>query len=258
MKRREFITLLGARWRRGRSRRARSSRDAGDRLPRLLVRRANMRRFWPLSAPGLERRGFAEGRDVAIDYRWADGHYDRLPALAAELVRLPVAVLVVTGITAAAAAKAATATVPIVFDTGGDPVRFGLVGSLNRPGGNVTGVASLGKVLVAKRFELLRELVPGADAIAFRSIRAMRSPSRHQRRPGRGGRAGQKLIVVKAGNEADIDAAFAAIARQRGGGLLQRSTRSCKAGASSSWRWRRVTGFPRSMNGAISSPPAAW
>ena len=104
---------------------------------------------------------------MLIEYRWADGRYDRLPLLASELVRFPVAVLVATGANVALAAKAATSTVPIVFNTGGDPVRFGLVASLNRPGGNVTGVASLGKMVVAKRFELLRELVPQADAIAF-------------------------------------------------------------------------------------------
>src|SRR3984893_4621356 len=114
---------------------------------------------------GLNEAGFIEGRNVAIEYRWADGRYDRLPALAAELVRVPAAVLVATGITATVATKAATTTIPIVFNTGGDPIRFGLVASLNRPGGNVTGVASLGKELVAKR--LLREMVPKADVIAF-------------------------------------------------------------------------------------------
>jgi ABC-type uncharacterized transport system substrate-binding protein len=181
--------------------------------------------YAPFSAAfraGLNKTGLVEGRNVAIEYRWANGHYDRLPALAAELVRVPVAVLVATGITAAAAAKAATSTVPIVFNTCGDPVRFGLVASLNRPGANVTGVASLGKVLVAKRFELLRELVTQADAIAF-LVNPNNAVAELDTSDAQAAAAalGQKLIVVKAGNERDIDAAFATIAQQRGGGLLQ-------------------------------------
>jgi putative tryptophan/tyrosine transport system substrate-binding protein len=171
---------------------------------------------------GLNGAGFVEGRNVAIEYRWADGRYDRLPALAAELVRVPVTVLVATGITAAVAAKAATSTVPIVFNTGGDPVRFGLVASLNRPGGNVTGVASLGKVLVAKRFELLRELVPKAAAIAFlvnpnNAVAALDTSDAQSAAAA----LGQKLIVLNAGSEGDIETAFATIAEQRAGGLLQ-------------------------------------
>jgi putative tryptophan/tyrosine transport system substrate-binding protein len=171
---------------------------------------------------GLNEAGLVEGRNVAIEYRWADGHYDRLPALAAELVRVPVAVLVATGITAATAAKAATSTVPIVFNTGGDPVRFGLVASLNRPRANITGVASLGKVLVAKRFELLRELVPKADSIAF-LVNPNNAVAELDTSDAQAAAAalGQKLIVVKARSEGDIDAAFAAVAQQRGSGLLQ-------------------------------------
>ena len=129
-------------------------------------------------------------------------------------------VLVATGITAAVAAKAATSTVPIVFNTGGDPIRFGLVASLNRPGGNVTGVASLGKVLVAKRFELLRELVPKTDAIAF-LVNPNNAVAEARDAEAAAAALGQRLIVRKAGSAADIETAFAAIAEQRGGGLLQ-------------------------------------
>jgi putative tryptophan/tyrosine transport system substrate-binding protein len=171
---------------------------------------------------GLNEAGFVEGRNISIEYRWADGRYDRLPAFAAELVRVPVTVLVATGITAAVAVKAATTTIPIVFNTGGDPVTFGLVASLNGPGANVTGVASLGKVLVAKRFELLRELVPKADAIAF-LVNPNNAVAELDTSDARAAAAalGQKLIVLKAGSEGDIDPAFTAIAEQRAGGLLQ-------------------------------------
>jgi putative ABC transport system substrate-binding protein len=171
---------------------------------------------------GLNQAGFVEGRDVAIEYRWADGHYERLPLLANELVRAPVAVLVATGITAAAASKAATATIPIIFNTGGDPVRFGLVASLNRPGANVTGVASLGKVLVAKRFELLRELVPKADTIGF-LVNPDNAVAELDTSDARAAAAtlGQKIIILKASNEGEVDKALATIAEQRGGGLVQ-------------------------------------
>jgi ABC-type uncharacterized transport system substrate-binding protein len=171
---------------------------------------------------GLGEAGFVEGDNIAIEYRWANGHYDRLPALASDLVRRPVAVLVATGVTAARAAKAATSTIPIVFNTGGDPVKFGLVAHLNRPGGNVTGVASLGKVLVAKRFELLRELVPKAEAIAFvvnpnNAVADLDTSDAQSAADA----LGQRPIVVKAGDQSEIDAAFAVIAREGGGGLLQ-------------------------------------
>jgi ABC-type uncharacterized transport system substrate-binding protein len=170
---------------------------------------------------GLGEAGFVEGRNVAIEYRWANGAYDRLPALATELVRLPVTVLVATGITAAVAARAASSTIPIVFNTGGDPVRFGLVANLNRPGGNVTGVASLGKVLLAKRLELLRELALKADAFAFlvnpnNAVAELDTDDALAAATA----LGKKLIILKAGSEADIEKAFATIAQQRPGGLL--------------------------------------
>ena len=170
---------------------------------------------------GLSETGFVEGRNVAIELRWAQGHYDQLPALVADLVSRKVQVIVATGITAARAAKAATKTIPIVFNTGGDPVKFGLVPSLSRPGGNVTGVASLGKVLVAKQLELLRELVPKADAFTFltnpnNAVVALDTADAQEAASA----LNQKLIVVKAGSEGEIDSALASAVEQRAGGLL--------------------------------------
>jgi ABC-type uncharacterized transport system substrate-binding protein len=221
MRRREFVALLGgaAAW-------PLAARAQQPALPVIgFLDSSSADDYAPFLAAfrvGLNEAGFVEGRNISIEYRWADGRYDRLPALAAELVRVPVTVLVATGITAAVAAKAATTTIPIVFNTGGDPVTFGLVASLNRPGANVTGVASLGKVLVAKRFELLRELVPKADAIAF-LVNPNNAVAELDTSDARTAAAalGQKLIVLKAGSEGDIDMAFTAITEQRAGGLLQ-------------------------------------
>jgi len=118
---------------------------------------------------GLERAGFVDARNVAIEYRFADGHPDRVPVFAAELVRLPVAVLVATGSDAAVAAKQATSTIPIVFGSGPDPVQLGLVASLRRPGGNATGVQAFSTEVGPKRLELLREVLPQPGLIAFLS-----------------------------------------------------------------------------------------
>src|SRR5438874_3993906 len=170
---------------------------------------------------GLSEVGFVEDRDVTIEYRWAEGKYDRLPMMAADLVKRQVAVIVATGITAARAAKAATETIPIVFNTGGDPVKFGLVASLNRPERNVTGVASLGKVLVAKQFELLHEIVPNADAVAFlvnqnNAVAALDTSDAREAAAA----LKKKLIVVKAGTRDEIETAFRSIIEQGGGAVV--------------------------------------
>jgi putative tryptophan/tyrosine transport system substrate-binding protein len=166
MKRREFITLLGgaaAAWPLA----ARAQQLAMPVIGYLSGREANDK-IEAAFHRGLKEAGFVEGQNVRIEYRWAQGQYDRLPALVAELLRRPVDVLVTTGGTLSAlAAKEATTSIPIVFVTGSDPVKFSLVASLNRPGSNATGVSFLINVLTAKQFELLHEMVPRAKLIGF-------------------------------------------------------------------------------------------
>ncbi|HET7342328.1 MAG TPA: ABC transporter substrate binding protein [Methylomirabilota bacterium] len=165
--------------------------------------------------------GFVENRSVTIEYRWARGQYDRLPALAAELVHLPVSVLVAAGgETAALAAKAATTTIPIVFSVGSDPVKLGLVASFSHPGGNATGVDILTPTLEGKRLQLLHELVPQATTVAF-LVNPGNPPLQRQLRDAEASaRAlGLRLQVMRARSDQDIDAVFARVARQRIGAL---------------------------------------
>jgi len=165
---------------------------------------------------GLKDGGYIEGRNVAIKYRSADARFDRLPALAADLVADPVAAIVALAPPAAVAARAATATIPIVFVVGADPVELGLVSSFNRPGGNVTGVSFIVTALGAKRLETLRLLVPSATVIGF-LINAGNPTSESQTRDMEvAARAlGIELLVLNAGSERNIDAAFANFVQQR-------------------------------------------
>ena len=170
---------------------------------------------------GLKDGGYIEGRNLAIKYRSADSRFDRLPAMAADLVSDPVASIVALGPPATVAAKAATTTIPIVFAMGADPVDLGLVSKLNRPGGNVTGVTFLTNTLGAKRLELLRELIPSVTVVGF-LINPGNPTSEFQIRDVQAAaRAfGIEPLILHAGSERNIDAAFASFVQQRPTGVI--------------------------------------
>ena len=173
---------------------------------------------------GLKEAGYVDGSNVAIEYRWADGRYDRLPGLAAELVRRQVAVIAAPGgDIPALAAKATTATIPIVFDTVTDPVKMGLVASLNRPGGNLTGVSLLTVELMPKRLELLSAVVPDASVIAFLvnpTAPGVESETRDAQAAARATK--RQIVVLNASSEYDLDTAFATAVQLRADGLVMR------------------------------------
>jgi putative ABC transport system substrate-binding protein len=176
--------------------------------------------FLPGFQAGLAETGYVEGKNVAIEYRWAEFHYDRLPALAADLVSRHVAVLVAGGGTALEA-KAATSTIPIVFVEQSDPVSIGLVASLGRPGGNVTGVTTFAVDLDAKRLELLYELVPKASLIALLVNPDRATAELQARKAQEAARSfGLQLQILSARTEQEIDVAFAQLVQLRAGGLL--------------------------------------
>jgi putative ABC transport system substrate-binding protein len=203
---------------------------------------------------GLSETGYVEGQSVAIEYRWADNHFDKLPALATDLVNHKVDMIVTTGgPSSALAAKHATSTIPIFFTAVRDPISAGLVASLARPGGNVTGFSVLVTELNPKRLELLSELVPHARLIALlvnpnsstaeRIVGDLQEAARVK---------GVQLLVLKAGSETEIDAAFASLGERRPVRYSSLPTRSSTTGANSSWRLHRATQFRRYTSGVSS------
>jgi putative tryptophan/tyrosine transport system substrate-binding protein len=218
MKRREFITLLGgaAAWPLA----ARAQRPmpviaflgSGSSLiaPRLLAFRQS-----------LKEMGYVEGENVAIEFRWAHGQFDRLPALAAELVQDRVAIIVTTGLGSAQAAKVATTTIPLVFVGADNPVQFGLVASLNRPGGNATGLNLQTSELTAKRLEIVRQLVPRTATVAI-----LINPNSPEVAPQLADvqsaslSMGQPILILNATNEGGLDDALASVVQHRAGALL--------------------------------------
>jgi putative ABC transport system substrate-binding protein len=221
MKRREFIAGLGAAmiW-------PRSALAQQGPLPTIgwldFAPRESTRDSVPAFKQGLAEAGYAVGRNAEIEYRWADGHGEMLPALAADLVNRQVTVIFASTTPAALAAKAATRNIPIVFRIGTDPVEIGLVASINRPAGNLTGVAQLGSDIAAKRLALLHELVPAAQLIAIivdpanpifaqAETRDLQSAARV---------LGVRVLVLNAGNDNDVAAAFSRLVELRAGALL--------------------------------------
>jgi putative ABC transport system substrate-binding protein len=221
MKRREFIALLGgaAAW----PLRARAQKPG---LPIIgFLNGGTPEGYADMVAAfhqGLKEVGYVIGENVGIEYRWARGDYDRLPALAGELIRLNVAVIVANS-TPALAAMAATSKVPIVFSASapGGPVEFGLVASMNRPGGNVTGITSLAAELGPKRLQLLHELIPGATVIAVLvNPKGRNAETQSKDLEAAAATVGLQIRVVNASSEADLDAAIAAARRLGAGGLV--------------------------------------
>ena len=220
MKRREFIRIVGsaAAW-------PLAARAQQPAMPVIgFVNSASRDGYAPFLAAflqGLKETGYIEGQNVRIEYRWADGHYDRLSALVTDLVRHHVTVLAATSTLAALAAKAAALTIPVVFTTSGDPVKLGLTDNLNRPTGNITGATQLGGETGPKRLELLHELLPAAKVVALLNNPDNPLAETISKEMEVAGRAvGLQLHVLKASTDDEVDAAFATLTRLRIGGLV--------------------------------------
>jgi putative tryptophan/tyrosine transport system substrate-binding protein len=221
MRRREFITLLGgaaAAW-------PLSARAQQPTMPVIgFLHQGGAepnKGFVVKFRQGLRESGYVDGQNVTTEFRWAEGHYDRLPALAADLARRQVTVVVAAYRPAALAAKSATARIPIVFVSGSDPVETGLVTSINRPGGNVTGVNLFSGMLASKRLELLRELVPKADLVAV-LVNPTNTNAETNMKDLQSAALGvrQRIQVLSAGSDLDLETAFATLAQSRPSALF--------------------------------------
>jgi putative tryptophan/tyrosine transport system substrate-binding protein len=219
MKRREFIAGLGsaAAWPLA----ARAQQPAMPVIGWLARSPETEREALPAFQQGLAETGYVEGRNVVVEYGWAENHNDRLPALAADVVRRRVAVIVALGTASALAAKAATQTIPIVFRVGNDPIEMGLVASFNRPGGNITGIANLSGPVVSKRLALLHELLPAvmiATLVNPTNPRFTEAETRDLQAAA--SVLGVRMLVLNGGTTGEIAAAFATLIEQKAGALL--------------------------------------
>jgi len=206
----------------------------------------------------LNEAGYVEGREVAIEYRWAEGNYDRLPVLAAELVRRQVTAIVTAGAPSAFAAKAATSTIPIVFNLGIDPIEFGLVASLNRSGGNATGVALMGVELAPKLLDFLHELLPTAAVIGVLTNPSnARTDSEIRRLRDAERLLGLRLHFLRASIPAEIEAAFEALIELQVHGVVVIMDPFSLTSTIKLWRWPPVTRCRRSTDGEGSPQPVA-
>jgi putative tryptophan/tyrosine transport system substrate-binding protein len=218
MRRRDFITLLGsaAAWP--------LAARAQDRMALVgfigLNSAGATQAYVVALLDGLKQAGYIEGRNLAMEYRFAEGRIDRLPALAADLVQRQVQAIVTQGTPTARAAKGATSTIPIVFEVGTDPVQAGIVASINRPGGNITGVTNIAAALAAKRLELLHALVPHSDTIGIVNDPIADTSTQATDLQDAARALGLKIMLLNASNDQEIDAAFATIVRQRIEALL--------------------------------------